>query len=268
MAAGSILNNISAIAASRQLGITQAGLDQTIQRLTTGRRINKASDDAAGLAISNRLGADIRVSVQARRNAMDGIAYLAVADGSLEEVTQLLTRAAELTQQAQTGTISASNREALNLEFQVIADAIRNVADNAVFNSQSVFRTDEIFVAVASFDNIEFTIGTMQGNMILASLSITDTTSAGTAQKALDNYIQEVSMQRATIGSRMQYLNTIANTLGIQIENFTAASSQIRDANIADEVISLTKFQILGQTGTSALAQSNQAAQLMLGLLR
>jgi flagellin len=268
VAAGSILNNISAIAASRQLGITQSGLDQTIQRLTTGRRINKASDDAAGLAISNRLGADIRVSVQARRNALDGIAYLAVADGSLEEVTQLLTRGAELAQQAKTGTISSTNREALNLEFQVIAAAIKNVADNAVFNSQSVFRTDEIFVAVASFTDIDFTIGTMEGNLILDNLNVTDVSNAGSAGSRLDELIQNVSMQRATIGSRMQYLNTISNTLGIQIENFTAASSQIRDANIADEVISLTKFQILGQTGTSALAQSNQAAQLMLGLLR
>jgi flagellin len=199
---------------------------------------------------------------------MDGIAYLAVADGALAEVTQLLTRAAELAQQAETGTISSTNRLALDLEFQVIADAIKNVADNAVFNSQSVFRTDKIFVAVATFENVEFTIGTMTGNIKLESLNITGVTQADSAGIKLDELLQDVSMQRATIGSRMQYLNTISNTLGIQVENFTAAVSQIRDANIADEVISLTKFQILGQSGTSALAQSNQAAQLMLGLLR
>jgi flagellin len=267
VAAGSILNNISAIAASRQLGITQAGMDRTIQRLTTGKRINHAADDAAGLAISNRLGADIRVSIQARRNAQDGIAYLQVADGALEEVTQLLTRGAELAQQAQTGTISSTNRLALDLEFQVISVAIHNVAVNAVFNSQSVFRDEQIFVAVADFEKIDFTIGTMEGD-INGSLSVTDPTAAETAQKQLDVFLQDISMQRATIGSRMQYLNTISNTLGIQIENFTAANSQIRDANIADEVINLTKFQILGQSGTSALMQSNQAAQLMLGLLR
>jgi flagellin len=201
---------------------------------------------------------------------MDGIAYLAVADGALEEVTALLTRAAELAQQAETGTISSTNRLALNLEFQVISDAIRNVADMAIFNSQSVFRNDQIFVAVASFRNVEFTIGTMQGDIsrVTGGLNITDVGHADAAGTELDNLIQNVSMQRATIGSRMQYLNTISNTLGIQVENFTAANSQIRDANIADEVISLTKFQILGQSGTSALAQSNQAAQLMLGLLR
>ena len=267
MAAGSILNNISALGASRQLGITSNNLDKTIRRLTTGKRINMASDDAAGLAIANRLSADIRVSTQARRNAQDGLAYMQVADGALEEVTALLTRAAELAQQAQTGTISNTNRLALDLEFQVISDAIKNVANNAVFNSQSVFRSDKIYVAVASFENVEFTIGTMQGQ-IATSLNIKDATAAAAAQTKLDSLIQEVSMQRATIGSRMQYMNTISNTLGIQVENFTAAKSQIEDANIADEVISLTKFQILGQSGTSALAQSNQAAQLMLGLLR
>jgi flagellin len=269
MAAGSILTNVSALSASRQLGITQAGLDKTIQRLTTGKRINQAYDDAAGLAISNRLGADIRVSAQGRRNAGDAIAYLSVADGALEEVTQLLTRAAELTQQAATGTISSTNRLALDLEFQVIGDAIKNVSDNAKFNGEKVFDATARFAAVAGFSNVTFTVNTMEGEVILGqSLDITDSTNAVAAAAVLDQALQDVSMQRATIGSRQQYLNTISNTLGIQVENFNAANSQIRDANISEEVISLTKFQILGQSGTSALAQSNQAAQLMLGLLR
>ncbi|MDR0498367.1 MAG: hypothetical protein LBH03_01370 [Holophagales bacterium] len=268
MAAGSILNNISAIGASRTLGVTQQGLEKTIQRLTTGMRINKASDDAAGLAISNRLNADIRISAQARRNAYDGIAYLQVGDGALEEVTALLTRAAELTQQAATGTISASNRAALDLEFQVIKTAINNVSTNAQFNATTIFSSETLFVAVASYEKISLSVGTMTDNMLMSGMSVTDTTSALSAAAALDEAIQNVSMQRASIGSNMQALNTIANTLGIQVENFTAANSQIRDANIADEVINLTKFQILTQSGTSALGQSNQAAQMILGLIR
>ena len=267
MAAGSILNNISAISASRTLGLTQAGLDKTIGRLTTGMRINKAQDDAAGLAISNRLGADIRVSAQARRNAGDGISYLQVADGALDEVTNLLTRASELAEQARTGTITNTNRAALDLEFQVIKEAIKNVGDNAVFNAEKVFTNTSKFVAVASFTDVNFTIGSMSGYIKDAS-AISDTTKANAAKKELDALIQSVSMQRATIGSRQQYLTTVGNTLGIQVENFTAANSQIRDANIADEVISLTKFQILTQSGISSLAQSNQAAQSLLGLLR
>jgi flagellin len=285
MAAGSILNNISAIGASRQMGITQAGLEKTIQRLTTGKRINMASDDAAGLAISNRLGADIRISVQARRNAQDGIAYLAVADGALDEVTNLLTRAAELTEQARTGTISASNRQALNLEFQEIARAIYNVSQNAKFNGETVFTDKQIKVAVADYTYQTVTVGTMaaelgtyqksgtnaklyDGSSMTMTYNILDVTSAEDAASYLDDALQNISMQRASIGANMQALNTISNTLGIQVENFTAAFSQIRDANIADEVISLTKFQILGQSGTSALSQANQASQMMLGLLR
>jgi flagellin len=267
MAQGSILNNISALGASRQLGITGQGMDKTIQRLTSGKRINTASDDAAGLAISNRLGADVRISTQARRNAYDGIAYLSVADGALDEVTNLLTRAAELAEQAATGTITTTNRQALDLEFQVIKTAIKNVGDNARFNGETVFNSKSLFVSVAAFTRISLAIGTMTGNFSSSS-KVTSARDATTAKVEIDALLQSVSMQRASLGSQQQYLNTIANTLGIQVENFTAAFSQIRDANIADEVISLTKFQILNQSGISALGQSNQAAQSILGLLR
>jgi len=264
MAAGSILNNLSALGASRQLGISGAGLEKTIQRLTTGKRINVAYDDAAGLAISNKLGADVRISTQARRNAQDGIAYLSVADGALDEVTSLLTRATELIEQSRTGTVSKSNRAALDLEFQVIKNAIANVGKNAKFNGASVFVSESLSVSVADYSKISFVVG----KMVAVTGNITSQTDADLARAEIDGLIQSVSMQRASIGSNMQSLNTISNTLGIQIENFTAAFSQIRDANIADEVVTLTKFQILSQSGTSALSQSNQAAQSILGLLR
>jgi flagellin len=267
MAQGSILNNISALGASRQLGITGQGMDKTIQRLTSGKRINVAQDDAAGLAISNRLGADIRISVQARRNAYDGIGYLAVADGALDEVTNLLTRGAELAEQAATGTINSRNRQALDLEFQNIKLAIKDVGNRALFNSASVFTNAKLFVSVADFSKITLTVGTMTGNFSTSSAISTDSL-ARTAKDEIKNLLQSVSMQRASLGATQQYLTTIANTLGIQVENFTAAFSQIRDANIADEVISLTKYQILNQSGISALGQSNQAAQSILGLLR
>jgi len=285
MAQGSILNNISALGASRQLGITGQGMDKTIQRLTSGKRINVAQDDAAGLAISNRLGADIRISVQARRNAYDGIGYLAVADGALDEVTNLLTRAAELAEQAATGTINTNNRKALDLEFQNIKLAIKDVGNRALFNSATVFVTNKLFVSVADFSRITLTIGTMTGNMsstgnggysgakdgtvsVNTGSNILQYQGATYAKAEIKELLQAVSMQRAQLGATQQYLTTIANTLGIQVENFTAAFSQIRDANIADEVINLTKYQILNQSGISALGQSNQAAQSILGLLR
>ncbi|MCL1893900.1 MAG: hypothetical protein FWG02_06675 [Holophagaceae bacterium] len=269
MAAGSILNNISALGASRQLGITSMGLEKTIQRLTTGKRINMAADDAAGLAISNKIGADIRIANQGRRNAYDGVAMSQVADGVLEEVTSLLTRAAELAEQAATGTISDSNRDATNAEFQKIKDALDNIATNTKFNGQTVFGGN-LFVSVGDFQKLtDVKIGTLTaGDYRIKSQSLTNSTLAFNAKGEVRKMIDNVSMMRASIGANMQNMYSIANTLGIQVENFTAAYSQIRDANIADEVINLTKFQVLNQSGTSALGQSNQAAQSVLSLLR
>ena len=264
MASGSILNNVSALGASRQLGITGAGLEQTLKRLTTGKRINQASDDAAGLAISNRLGADIRIAVQARRNAYDGIAMLQVADGTLDEVTNLLTRAAELSQQSRTGTVSDTNRQAIDLEFKKIISTISDLNKSTTFNGASVFGTKEVVIAIAGFTEPTVTVGTigaLDGNLLKAG-------DAKTAEENVQKLIQSVSMLRASIGASQQTLNSYANTLGIQVENFTAAFAQIRDANIADEVVNLTKFQILNQSGTSALGQANMTAQSVLALLR
>jgi len=138
---GSILNNVSAMNASRQLGVSGQGLQQAIQRLTTGKRINRASDDAAGLAIANKLGADVRVAGQGRRNANDGISYLQVADGVLDEVTSLLTRAAELAQQAASGTSGADSgtgKTALDSEFQNIIKTIADIETKTTFNGAPV----------------------------------------------------------------------------------------------------------------------------------
>ncbi len=271
----SILNNVAALGASRQLGITSKGLEQTIERLTTGRRINKASDDAAGLAISNRLGADIRIANQGRRNANDGNSYLQVADGVLEEVTSLLTRAAELAQQAQSGTISNTNRASIDAEFQRIITNIIDIGQSTKFNAQTVFDSGTTFtVAVASFSPIAVSVSSISTSATSA-LGLTAVTTAlsssilaAAASTAISSALDSVSSLRATIGAVQQQLNSISNALGIQVENFTAAYSQIRDANISEEVTNLTKYQILNQAGTAALSQANQAQQSILTLLR
>ena len=270
----SILHNTPALNASRNLSITSRGLERTVERLTTGKRINRAADDAAGLAISNNLGADIRIAAQARRNAYDGIAYLQVADGVLEEVTSLLTRAMELTEQAKTGTINASNRMALDLEFQNIIKGMADVGTNTKFNGQSVYTISGLKVSVGDFFEVPISIGQV-ATSTLNALGLTYGTDniktpedAANVRSTLYAALQSVSMMRASIGANQQQLTSVAESLGIQVENFTAAYSQIRDANIADEVINLTKFQILNQSGTSALGQANQAAQSVLQLLR
>ncbi|MCL1908008.1 MAG: flagellin [Holophagaceae bacterium] len=300
MGSQSILHNTSALTASRHLGITGMGLEKTIERLTTGLRINRAADDAAGLAISNRLGADIRIANQGRRNAHDGIAYLQVADGVLEEVNSLLTRALELTEQARTGTINSDNRKALDLEFQRIIAGIADIGINTKFNGQTIFVSTTVGVAVADFTRIGIATGMfatdvdLENTPVKATLfgknldgsdsttivgcngpgiqygydTITTIAKADAIRDPLYAAIQSISMMRASIGANQQQLTSVAESLGIQGENFTKAYSQIRDANIADEVINLTKFQILNQSGTSALGQANQAAQAVLNLLR
>ncbi len=269
----SILNNVAALGASRQLEITSSALQKTIQRLTTGQRINRASDDAAGLAISNKLGADIRIAGQGKRNANDGISYLQVADGVLDEVTNLLTRAAELSEQAKTGTISDSNRINIDAEFQNIMRTIADIGQNTKFNGTNIYGTSAT-VSVGTFSAVGISVASISSSSI-AALGLTagvnalsTTAGASAAMDIIGSALDSVSNVRASIGAAMQQLTSVSNSLGIQVENFTAAYSQIRDANIADEVVNLTKYQILNQTGTSALSQANQASQSILSLLR
>lgn len=262
----SILNNVSALGASRQLGVTNAGLNKTIERLTTGKRINRASDDAAGLAISNQLGADVRIAAQGRRNANDGISYLQTADGVLDEVTSLLTRAAELAQQAQSSTSGADSgtgKTALNAEFQKIISTITDLNTNTKFNGTAVFGST-VSVAVGNFSTVSVAVGTITN----ATGTIDTASNAATAATGIASALTAVSTLRGTIGAGQQQLQSVSNSLGIQVENFTAAYSQIRDADVADEVVNLSKFQILNQSGISALGQANQSSQSILALLR
>ena len=265
-AMASILNNVSALGASRQLGVTNLGLNKTIERLTTGKRINRASDDAAGLAISNQLGADVRIASQARRNANDGISYLQTADGVLDEVTNLLTRAAELAEQAKSGTSGADSgtgKTALNAEYQKILSTITDLSSNTKFNGSAVFGSS-LTVSVASFSSVAVAVGAITN----ATGTIDTAANAGTAATSITTALTAVSTLRGTLGAGQQQLQSVSNSLGIQVENFTAAFSQIRDANVADEVVNLSKFQILNQSGISALGQANTSSQSILALLR
>jgi flagellin len=274
-----ILNNVTALQASRQLGVNNLGLQKAIQRLTTGKRINNASDDAAGLAIANKLGADIKIAGQAQRNANDGVSYMQVADGALDEVTSMLTRAAQLAQQAQTGTISTSNRANLDAEFQNIIKTMSNIGQNTLFNGANIFSTTttaaSVSVQAGSYGSLTVNLGAVStavnsalGLTAGSTDALTDTTKAASVATKLATALESVSSMRASIGANEAQLNATSDILGVQVQNFTAASSQIMDANIADEVVNLTKFQILNQAVTSALAKSNQSSQQILALLQ
>lgn len=261
----SILNNISALGAARQLGVTNQGLQATIQRLTTGKRINSASDDPAGLAISNRLNSEITIANQAQRNANDGVSYLNVANGALDQVTALLTRASELAQQAQTGTITTSNRANLDAEYQNIVKTLTDIGSNTTFNGTSIFSNTATTVSLGSFTGVNIAVGTLSASL---TGDLTSAANAKTAAGAVQTALDSTSTQASSIGANIQSLNAMSSVLGTQSQNLQAASSQITDSNTAQDVVKLAMYQILNQSGISALAQSNQSAQSILALLR
>ncbi len=265
----SIINNIPAQNSARNLANSQNGLNSTINRLTTGLRINRASDDAAGLQISNNLRADIKVLNQARRNANDALGRLAVSDLISEEATNLLTRAAELAEQAASGTTTSAGRAALDAEFTQLKAALDALDSDTKFDGEEVFGTDfTVRVGEASSETISVSAFSIDATSLsINSNNLLTSNAASTALSQITSAIETVSARRGNLGAKSARLETVVNSLGITSENLQAAESQIRDADIATEVVNLTKFQILTQSGVSALAQANQSAQSVLSLL-
>lgn len=249
----SILNNIAAIGAKNQLAITGVGMQATIQRLTTGKRINTAMDDASGLVIANKLTSDARIDNQGQRNANALINTLQTMDGTLNEATNLLTRAAELSQQA---SANGAQTAPLDAEYASIVGTFNKLVGAAGGNGATTLTT-----ALGSYAANSITV-TVSSITALASGSVAG--AAATIQTALD----EVGARRGFLGAGQESLQSFSNVLGIQMQNKTAQLSQIQDANIAEEVVSLTKFQILNQSGISALGKANQAGQSILALLQ
>jgi flagellin len=264
----SIVNNIGALRGARNLATSQEGLNRTINKLSTGLRINRAHDDAAGLQISNNLRADVRILNQARRNANDGLGRLAVQDLVSEEATNLLTRAAELAEQAASGTTSTNGRTALDAEFTEIKSALNALQTDTKFDGTAVFGTTfDVRVGENTSESVSITSTVIAASSLGVTGSLTTSANAGAALAQITSAIETVSTSRGSIGAKSQRLQTIVNSLGVLSENIQASESQIRDADIASEVVNLTKFQILSQSGVSALAQANQSAQSVLSLL-
>jgi len=253
MAVTSILNNIAALGASYQLGITGTGMQDTIQRLTTGKRINNASDDASGLTIANGLNASTLVDTQGQANANNLLATLQTVDGTLNQATNLLTRAAELAQEAQG---SGANTTALNAEYQSILATFNNLTST----TDKGYTTGLAGMGVGG----NFTV-TVTG---ITALAGDLTTSPTTAATDVGLSLTSLGSARGGIGAGEESLQSYSNVLGIQMQNQTAQLSTIQDANIANEVVNLTKFQILNQSGISALSKANQAGQSILALLQ
>jgi flagellin len=265
----SILNNIPAMNSRRNLGMSERGLNKTINKLSTGLRIVQAGDDAAGLHISNNLRADIRILQQARRNANDGIGIVNIADGVLEEATNLLTRGAQLAEQAASGTTSSAGRVAIDQEWQELLSAIDDLGTDTLYDGSAIFGgTFSVQVGDASTNDVVITPSALSTASLGLSANMLTSAGASTALTEIQSAITSVSSNRGSLGAAQARLNTIINSLGITAENVQAAESQIRDADIAQEVVNLTKYQILNQTGVASLAQANSASQSVLSLLQ
>jgi flagellin len=274
-------HNIMSINAHRQLGITQNQLGKSISKLSSGLRIVKASDDAAGLSISEQMRADIRAYNQAVRNANDGVSMLQTAEGALNEISGMLVRMRELAEQAATGTVGTTQKATLDNEFQALYSEINRISDATEFNGTKLVNgalstgsgvnaaTFQIGIGNSStIDRISISISGMHAASIgLSGISISSTANALTALAAVDTAIVNVAEQRGDIGALQNRLESVIANLGVTSENLTAAESQIRDVDMALEMANFTKSQILVQAGTAMLAQANLANQSVLSLL-
>jgi flagellin len=268
----SILNNISALEAQNQLQNTQNSLQTTLMQLSSGKRINSGADDAAGLAIADGLSANTQALNQSVQNANDGVGELQVADGALSQVTTLLNRAVTLATEAANGTVTSSQQLSMDTEFSAIKNEISRIGTDTTYNGSSVFTgsATSIFLSDSKSQSvIATTIGALSsGSLSLTGNSLTSASNAATALSAINGAIGSVASTRGGLGATINRLNSAVNVMGTQVQNLTSAENGIMGANIAQAVADMSKYQILNQTGISALAQANQTQQQVLQLLK
>ncbi|MBK9303261.1 MAG: flagellin FliC [bacterium] len=274
-----INTNTAAINAQRNLYNTEMKLSKSLERLSSGLRVNRAGDDAAGLAISENLKSDIRALEQSSRNAADGISVIQTAEGALDEVNGILIRMRELAQQAANETLGASERGYLNTEFQALSNEITRISDTTQFNgtyllNASVTGTLDIQVGLGNGANDRIGI-TLTGDRDATGLGINasvltgaDNTTALASIATVEAAISTVSSARADLGASQNRLESTIRSIGNAIENLSAANSRIRDVDIAAETSAMTSAQILQQAGVAVLSQANMTPQTALMLLQ
>jgi flagellin len=261
-----INNNVEAFNAHRQLVQTSANAAKSMERLSSGSRINRAADDAAGLAISEKLRGQIRGLAQAQRNSQDGVSLVQTAEGSLNEVHSMLQRVRELAVQYQNGTLSTSDKAAITAEAAQLSSEIERIGTTADFNGIKLLdgSTTTVSFQVGANDNDTIAVTTASLGSKVGSIDVSQTN----AISAIDAAIENVSTLRGGFGAVQNRLEHTLNNLATYQENLTASESRIRDVDMASEMVEFSKDQILQQAGTSMLAQANQAPQAVLSLLR
>jgi flagellin len=262
-----INTNVASLNSQRALGKTGLELQKTLEKLSSGERINRAGDDAAGLAISESLKAQIKGLGAAERNAEDGISLVQIAEGGLNEISNILIRLRELGVQAASDTVSNVERRFLNLEFEQMLDEIDRIANTTEFNNVQLLNGTgavlDIQVGVRNdplVDRLTFDAAKADVNVSSLGLnlaSVMDKISAQNSLAAIDNAISDVTGVRADFGAMQARLQSTINNLQISAENLSAAKSRIRDADYAKETAELTRNNVKYQAGTSVLAQAN-----------
>ncbi len=267
-----IQNNVNAFQAHRRLVDSSAKMAKSMERLSSGYRINRGGDDAAGLGISERMRSQTRGLGQAQRNIQDGISLVQTAEGNLNEVHAMLQRVRELAVQFKSGTLSETDRAAITAEVAELASEIERIGVQSQFNGIKLLSattlvtfqvgandTDKIDVTMISLGNATTGVGTAYA--VLSTASTTDISE-------IDAAINNVSKFRGTLGAVQNRLEHSLQAAGAYQENLVAAESRIRDVDMAQEMVNYTKFSILAQAGQSMLAQANQAPQQVLSLLQ
>ncbi|MCX8058800.1 MAG: flagellin [Spirochaetes bacterium] len=285
-----INHNLSSLFANRQVKFRNWEIQKNIEKLSSGERINKAGDDASGLAVSEKMRSQIRGLRQAERNIQSAVSFMQTAEGYLAETTEILQRARELAIQASNGIYTEDDRAQIQLEIAQLVDEIDRIASHAQFNGYNILtgrfaaepttsQTNSIqqpvfFHVGPNMDQREYvTIGTMTAAGLGIISSTGETISVSTADKAnlsigvIDNALRKVTTQRAKLGAYQNRFEQALSGVSIAAENLTAAESQIRDTNMAEIISEFTKNQIIIQAGTSMLAQANNIPALVLRLL-
>jgi flagellin len=281
-----INHNMSSMFADRTLGVNNANLLGNIEKLSSGQRINRAGDDASGLAVSEKMRAQIRGLNQAERNIQNGVSFIQATEGYLQETTDILHRVRELSVQSANGIYSDEDRMQIQVEVSQLVSEIDRIASHAQFNGMNMltgsFAPDSAVNRVMQFhiganmdQNARVYIGTMtaQAFSLAAAqgedqrISITTPEAANSAIGVIDEALKRVNRQRADLGAYQNRFTIAADGVAIAAENLQAAESRIRDADMASEIVKYTKNQILTQTGTAMLAQANAQSQNVMALL-
>lgn len=272
---GMVINtNVMAINAQRNLSVTTSNLSTSMARLSSGKRITAAKDDAAGLAISEKLKAQIRGLAQAERNANDGISLVQTAEGAMDEISSMLIRMRELAVQSANGTTATEQKGFLANEFNELGAEITRIANSTEFNGTNLTNGNAtsvtLQVGINNDSNSQISVNLVSVTATalgVDALSISDTAGSQGALATLDLAISDLSEQRGVLGAAQNRLESTVRNLATTRENLSASNSRIRDVDVADESVAMTRSQILMQAGSSVLAQANQIPSMALSLI-